>query len=486
MTPIRFENISQLREAILDSPLQHYVAVLLSDMPVDFTPGAIERIEQIGADTESPLLYGYYRERLADGSLIRQPVAPYQIGSVTDSFNFGPVVFLNAAITLHVISVLLNHLGNDPLPLDGGWYSLRLRLSTIAGFIHIPEYLYTVDKSDFRKSGERQFDYLKASAEVMQRQHEGTFRLYLELIGARLLEKPERVNVDEGLFPVEASVIIPVRNRVRTIGDAVRSALSQQTDFEFNVIVVDNCSDDGTSEVLASIADSRLHVISPQPDEQLGIGGCWNRAIDSEWCGRFAVQLDSDDIYSGPDTLTHIVEKFHTDRCGMVVGSYRLTDLTLNPIGEGIIDHKEWTDRNGRNNALRVNGFGAPRAFYTPIARMCRFPDVSYGEDYAMCLRVSREFYVGRIYEPIYLCRRWEGNSDADLSPEAVVAHQIYKDYLRSVEIQARIKLNTVDSPSVMSMLGSDLNFFDDELDLGDENFDSDDNDWIDEDDLPF
>lgn len=486
MTPIRFRNISQLREAILNSPLQHYVAVLLSDLPVDFTPGAIERIEQIGADTESPLLYGHYRERLHDGTLIRQPVAPYQIGSVGDSFNFGPVVFLNAAITLHVISLLLNHLGNDPMPLDGGWYSLRLRLSTIAGFVHIPEYLYIVDKTDFRKSGERQFDYLKAAAEIMQREHEGTFRLYLELIGARLLEKPERVNVDEGSFPVEASVIIPVRNRVRTIGDAVRSALSQQADFDFNVIVVNNGSDDGTSEVLAAIDDPRLHIITPDPAEHLGIGGCWNRAIDSEWCGRFAVQLDSDDVYAGPDTLARVVEKFHSDRCGMVVGSYRLTDLNLNPIGEGIIDHKEWTDRNGRNNALRVNGFGAPRAFYTPIARACRFPDVSYGEDYAICLRISREFYVGRIYDAIYMCRRWEGNSDADLSPEAVVKHQIYKDYLRSIEIQARIKLNTVNTPPILPMLDNDLGFFDDEFDFNDENSGFDEDDWLDDDDLPL
>ncbi len=252
------------------------------------------------------------------------------------------------------------------------------------------------------------------------------------------------LDLTAGEFPVEASVIIPVRNRRRTIADAVNSALSQEAPFSFNVIVVDNRSTDGTSEILAGIAatDPRLKIIDTTalPYASLGIGGCWNLAIHSPYCGRFAIQLDSDDIYSSPDVLSRIVDKFHAESCGMVIGSYMLTDFDRNIIPPGLIDHAEWTDENGPNNALRINGLGAPRAFFTPLAREISFPDVSYGEDYAMGLAISRDHKIGRIYDPLYFCRRWEDNTDHALSQERINRNNHYKDLIRSLELSARIK----------------------------------------------
>jgi glycosyltransferase involved in cell wall biosynthesis len=237
---------------------------------------------------------------------------------------------------------------------------------------------------------------------------------------------------------MEASVIIPVRNRVRTIEDAVRSALDQETNFKYNVIVVDNHSTDGTTDILNHFHhNERLVHIIPERDD-LGIGGCWDLAINHPKCGRFAVQLDSDDLYSGPDTLQKIVDKFYEEQCGMVIGSYRMTDFQLNTLPPGVIDHKEWTDENGHNNALRVNGLGAPRAFYTPLLRSIGMPNVSYGEDYAVGLAISRNYHIGRIYEPVYLCRRWEGNSDSSLSIEKLNANNTYKDSIRTREFIIR------------------------------------------------
>ena len=154
-----------------------------------------------------------------------------------------------------------------------------------------------------------------------------------------------------------------------------------------------------------------------------------------EHCGRFAIQLDSDDLYINHHVLQRIVDTFHEHQCAMVIGSYKMVNFKLEEIPPGIIDHKEWTPDNGRNNALRVNGLGAPRAFYTPLLRQIRIPNVSYGEDYATALAISREY---RIYEPLYLCRRWEGNSDADLNIQRVNANNYYKDKIRMIEILAR------------------------------------------------
>lgn len=250
----------------------------------------------------------------------------------------------------------------------------------------------------------------------------------------------------EGDFPVTASVVIPVKNRVSTILDSVNSALSQKTEFTFNVIVVDNDSDDGTRELLENINDDRLILIKVDKGELLGIGGCWNKALLSDYCGRFAIQLDSDDIYNDEHVLTKIVNRFYEENCVMVIGSYVMTDFDLSVIPPGIVDHREWSALNGANNALRVNGFGAPRAFFTPVVRNILFPNVSYGEDYAMGLRISREYAIGRIFEPIYFCRRWHGNSDANLSIEEVNANNSYKDFLRSVELIARIRANVENS----------------------------------------
>lgn len=392
---------------------------------------------RIGEDTDATMVYSSYRTREKDGEEKAHPVIDYQPGSLRDDFDFGAVVALNTA---DVLAFTEDFDKDESSMLDGGWYALRLRLSLGRGFVHIPEMLYSIEKKDYRKSGEKQHDYVDPRNREYQMEMENVLTQHLYEINAMVDDVRKTVDLDQGEFPVEASVIIPVRNRVRTIGDAVRSALSQTTDFPFNVIVVDNGSDDGTSELLESIDDPRLKVISLTGKEGLGIGGCWNKAIFSEYCGRFAIQLDSDDMYSGDDTLQQIVDKFYEGDYAMVIGSYSMTDFNLNPIPPGVIAHREWSDDNGPNNALRINGLGAPRAFFTPILREFPLPNVSYGEDYAAALRITREYEIGRIYEPVYCCRRWEGNSDADLSIEKVNANNSYKDFLRTTELIARLR----------------------------------------------
>ncbi|MDE6083545.1 MAG: glycosyltransferase family 2 protein, partial [Muribaculaceae bacterium] len=404
---------------------------------IEFYPGGVERMLRIGEDTDATMVYSSYRTREKDGEEKAHPVIDYQPGSLRDDFDFGAVVALNTA---DVLAFTEDFDKDESSMLDGGWYALRLRLSLGRGFVHIPEMLYSIEKKDYRKSGEKQHDYVDPRNREYQMEMENVLTQHLYEINAMVDDVRKTVDLDQGEFPVEASVIIPVRNRVRTIGDAVRSALSQTTDFPFNVIVVDNGSDDGTSELLESIDDLRLKVISLTGKEGLGIGGCWNKAIFSEYCGRFAIQLDSDDMYSGDDTLQQIVDKFYEGDYAMVIGSYSMTDFNLNPIPPGVIAHREWSDDNGPNNALRINGLGAPRAFFTPILREFPLPNVSYGEDYAAALRITREYEIGRIYEPVYCCRRWEGNSDADLSIEKVNANNSYKDFLRTSELIARLR----------------------------------------------
>ncbi len=364
---------------------------------------------------------------------------PYQTGSLRDDFDFGPAALINVDAARRAL---------DELPADllyGAFYALRLALSRSGAILHIPEPLLTavVLPADVAE-GERHFDYVDPRNRAVQLEMERIATSHLREIGAWLpTYAGGEVTDSGGEFPVEASVIIPVKNRVATVCDAIRSALSQQASFSFNVMVVDNHSTDGTTQAIAAMAaeDSRLIHIIPQ-ETTLGIGGCWNRAMADARCGRFAVQLDSDDLYSSPATLQTIVDCFHSQGCAMVVGSYCLTDFDLNPIPPGVIDHREWTDENGHNNLLRVNGLGAPRAFLTSVARQMPMPDVSYGEDYAMGLRISRSYRIGRIFDTLYLCRRWSGNSDAGLSREKANRFNLYKDSLRSWEITARISMN--------------------------------------------
>lgn len=432
----QFINVDELRKHIFSMPLDRYVLVKIGDGEVELNPECENRMRQVAEDTDAAMVYSSHYDRQPDGSLTPHPVIRYQWGSVRDDFDFGKVVLINIADALTATEDFTEQ---DSASLDGGWYYFRLRLSMSNYFVKIPEMLYIASVEDTRSSGEKQFDYVRRDSRKYQEEMEQAFLDYLYEVDGMVSETRKHIDLEEGDFLNEATVVIPVKNRVRTIRDAVNSALEQQTDFPFNVIVVDNGSTDGTVELLDGFHDPRLTVIKLTGNEGHGIGGCWNLAVTSPLCGRFAVQLDSDDIYSSPQTLQKIVDLFYKKKCGMVVGSYTLTDFDLNEIPPGKISHEEWTDEDGPNNALRINGFGAPRAFYTPLVREYLFPDVSYGEDYAMCLRISREYSVGRIFDSLYLCRRWADNTDARLSIEKVNEHNLYKDFLRSLEMAARI-----------------------------------------------
>lgn len=416
-----------------------YTLIYTQTVPLELGYLALKRMLQTLNTMDAALLYADHYRITANGTLENHPLIDYQMGSMRDDFDFGPLWFLRT-------SELIRNTQDMPSLKYAALYYLRLKLTsqTVDKIVHLNEYLYTCREWDSRLSGEKQFDYVNPRNREVQVEMEQVCTAHLKEINAYLYpEDIKRVAVDHGDFPVEASVVIPVKNRVRTIGDAIASALQQQADFGFNILIVDNHSTDGTSEVIEEYAkeDPRvLHLIPERTD--LGIGGCWNHALNHPQCGRFAVQLDSDDLYSGPDTLTRIVKMFYEQQCAAVVGSYRMTDFDLRTLPPGVIDHREWTPHNGRNNALRINGLGAPRAFYTPVVRNFPLPNTSYGEDYAAMLTLSRHFRIARIYDVLYLCRRWEGNSDAALSIDKVNAHNLYKDRIRTLEIRARQQHN--------------------------------------------
>jgi len=416
-----------------------FALLALGGSSMEIGQGAIERLLQVAEYTDAPMVYADYME-VKDGVLAQYPVIDYQPGSLRDDFNFGPVRFFRSEV------LKAFRYENYETLKYAGCYALRLRASRMGELVHIPEFLFTKVETDTRASGEKQFDYVKAAARERQLEMEQVCTAHLREIGALLLAPfPETIFSEN--FENEATVIIPVRNRVKTIRDAVVSVLIQKTTFRFNLIVVDNYSTDGTSEILNEYAEQGklTHIIPERKD--LGIGGCWNEAVFHPDCGKFIVQLDSDDLYINENTLQTIVDKFYEENCAMVIGSYRMTNFNLEEIPPGVIDHREWTDDNGPNNAFRINGLGAPRAFYTPVLREIRVPNVSYGEDYALGLAISGKYKIGRVYQPIYLCRRWDDNTDASLDVTKQNAHNLYKDRIRTFELQSRIQMNKLVDP---------------------------------------
>ena len=439
--------------SIAENTDAEYVMICTKTTPIRWGLYALERFLRTADDTNAIMVYADHYSlvkeendpegTLSDGKLVKHPVIDYQQGSLRDDFDFGSLWLVKSKNLLDYVAQA------DRIDYQyAGLYDLRLYLSRMGEIFHINEYLYTEDELDNRKSGEKQFDYVNPRNREVQIEMERACTLHLEKVGALIDTNFYRQpDFDEQEFDNEASVIIPVYNREKTIADAVKSALSQKTSFKYNVIVVNNHSTDRTGEILHELArdlevrnDKQAgHLIQIVPERKdLGIGGCWNIAINSDYCGKFAVQLDSDDLYSSPKTLQKIVDAFHKQKAAMIIGSYRMCDFDLNTLPPGLIDHKEWTDDNGCNNALRINGLGAPRAFFTPLVRQIQFPNTSYGEDYALGLVFSRRYRIGRIYDELYLCRRWGGNSDAALSIDRINANNLYKDRLRTMELKAR------------------------------------------------
>ena len=411
-----------------------YLALSCDVRPFRLGQNALHRVAQVMDSTGASMLYADFNERVGE-STVAHPLIDYQLGSVRDDFDFGPLLFFESASFKRCVSEMDESISYSAL------YDLRLRLSEQSLPFHLNETMYTVLSAEKATSEEKQFAYVDARNRAVQIEREKVFTAYLKRVGAYLKPGFTPVSFDDNSFKVEASVIIPVRNRVKTISDAMRSVLSQKADFAFNLIVVDNHSTDGTTEAIDALAkqDARIIHVIPSRDD-LGIGGCWNEGANHPQCGKFAIQLDSDDVYSGEDTIRKIVAAFYEQHCAMVVGTYAITNFKMETIPPGIIDHKEWTLENGRNNALRINGLGAPRAFYTPLLRKLQLPNTSYGEDYAMGLTISHNYPIGRIYDVLYLCRRWEGNSDANLDIIKLNKNNLYKDKLRTIEMMRRIR----------------------------------------------
>ena len=409
-----------------------YVMICTRHTTIGWGNNTLERFLRVADDTDAVMVYADHY-KMVEGKMEKHPVIDYQSGSLRDDFDFGSLWCIKAQALADYIA--------QPDREEyqfAALYDLRLYLSRVGEIFHLNEFLYSEAELDTRKSGEKQFDYVNPRNREVQIEMEKACTQHLGKVGALIdttfYRQPDFGEQD---FEYEASVIIPVFNREKTVADAVKSALGQKANFKFNVIVVNNYSTDRTGEILDELkADNLIQIVPERTD--LGIGGCWNEAINSSFCGKFAVQLDSDDLYSSPKTLQKIVDAFYKQKAAMIIGSYRMCDFDLNTLPPGLIDHKEWTDENGCNNALRINGLGAPRAFFTPLVRQIQFPNTSYGEDYALGLAFSRRYRIGRIYDELYLCRRWGGNSDAALSVEKVNANNLYKDRLRTMELKAR------------------------------------------------
>ncbi len=427
-------------KAIAEKADTDFTMVYTKYVSLKFAPFAIERFVSLAQDSRAGMLYADHYN-VTDKGADKAPVIDYQYGSLRDDFDFGSVLFFCSCCLKKAAAAMKAEYE------FAGLYDLRLKLSQFAEICHINEFLYSDVELDTRKSGEKIFDYVDPRNRGRQIEMEAACTEHLKEIGGYLAPevdgKPnfKHIEFSEDNFAVEATVMIPVRNRIRTIKDAIDSVLRQKTNFKFNLMVVDNWSTDGTREAIAAYTDERLiHIIADYHD--MGIGGYWNLAAHHEKAGKFIVQLDSDDMYKDENTLQTMVDAFYEQNVAMVVGTYMMTDIDGNMIAPGIIDHKEWTPENGRNNALRINGLGAPRAFYTPVLRDVKIPNTSYGEDYALGLNISRTYQIGRVYTPVYMCRRWEDNSDASLDVEKMNRNNLYKDRIRTWELQARVAMN--------------------------------------------
>lgn len=427
-------NTAAVREIAAVSQAE-YSLIHTGHTTLSFGEYALERMIAVADDCGAAMVYAdHFNE--ADGVRTPAPVIDYQKGSLRDDFDFGSVLIYRTAALKEAVSRM------DADYQAAGLYDLRLKVSQKGSLVHVQEFLYYDTQTDNRSSGEKLFDYVNPKNRSSQIEMEAACTQHLKDIGGWLSPSFKQIEFGDEVFEYEASVVIPCKNRVRTIGDAIDSALAQETSFKYNVIVVDDNSDDGTVEAIKARLGNPKLVYVAQDKTWHGIGGNWNSALHHPKCGKFALQLDSDDVYSDSDTVQKFVDAFYAQNCAMVVGTYRLTDIDLNTIPPGIIDHKEWTPENGRNNALRINGLGAPRGFYTPLLRTLNFPPTKYGEDYAVGLRVSRDYQIGRIYDVMYNCRRWDSNSDAALDIDKVNANNFYKDKIRTVELEARIRKN--------------------------------------------
>ena len=397
---------------------------------------ALQRMVIVARDIDAGMVYADHYN-YADGELQKSPVIDYQEGSLRDDFDFGSVILYNTEKLKEAASRMTANYK------AAGNYDLRLKLSQKYAIEHIPEYLYTDVVCDTRASGERIYDYCDPKNNASQKEMEEACTEHLKVVGAYLEPSDFKdVDFDSEKFDVECTVVIPVLNRVRVIRDAIKSILSQEAPFKYNLIIVDNHSTDGTTEAIDEFAaDERLvHIIPDRND--LGIGGCWNLAINDPRCGKFAIGLDSDDVYATPHTLEKMVAQFYKENAAMVCGTYVVTDVNLKEMAPGVIDHHEWTPDNGRNNLFHVNGVGGPRAFHTPIYRATNIPNTNYGEDYAMGLAITRNYRMGRVYEVMTCARRWDDNTDANLDIFKENANNLYKDRIRTWELKARINKN--------------------------------------------